>query len=793
MLALLSLLFFGSAAAFGTAGPTTGNLLKIGFTIVGQPCSEELTGTILFKIAHSVTVLPMSHLKASCGAEVSRRLAEASSTETSAREEAQASVTITATISKEEQEAALRAFFAPVNRAVVVAAFQAQLQNVQIDGLIVDGSCSVWQPQLCGLTPWGIRDQCSDQSYNPTVGVDSLAGTTKVTNTFPVAPGLATKNSAVNFLKGTGYDPEGFGRDILKYTYNSNKLWSVGERNYALPDTVSVYTANVACSLEKQTMTTGVASSADYASSESSSKSASYSKSFGKGPAAQSASVGFGRSRGNGEYESNAQAGRTEATKYSARAVSYTATIATEPLTSCDMNEFFVTDVLRLALCIEKDGAHPLCDQLKQVAGLETKEDLIDWFINRYGTHLPVKFELGCEVSRTFNYASTMSSTAKETSETKTQDAGFSMFGFGAKTESSSSEETSTAASSSGDESRGATQISCGKPGPELKDFCDSVVMNTDQSHLPKMLRVEGLRGIWRVMSQVDPWIGPDPENDQSNPLVSKDAIVRSALQVEKRFEDLTTSGDESLCNTAGELDPPSESGMCTYTGLQWDCSKCTCYNVGFDPSSPNAAPSSSCTRTACQPLVLTDQMQPPGDKARTQYEYYTLDQCHKQCLRYPMGTGVECYGFWFKAYDAGTFAGGQCWVYSQAFTKKDVATSWTAATDGAYYQYESGKNGCNAGYNPSQEIEGGYCAPGTSHMWDDWGNTEDGCFSRCQQNKYCVGVVFNQGSRCTGFDKDNCKTIAYASDGRKLKAFCQRAMEVDAENSVRDACASYA
>ena len=151
-------------------------------------------------------------------------------------------------------------------------------------------------------------------------------------------------------------------QDILKYTYNAEKLWSVGDKNFALPDTVSVYTAAVACSLVTQTMTSATASSADASSSESTSWGAAYSKSVDvevggdkspvKAKTTLKTQIGFGRSSGTGNYQSNAKEGRSEQHIFRAKAVSYTAIISTKPLTTCDMNEYFVYDVLLLAKCL---------------------------------------------------------------------------------------------------------------------------------------------------------------------------------------------------------------------------------------------------------------------------------------------------------------------------------------------------------------------------------------------------------------------------------------------------------
>ena len=79
-------------------------------------------------------------------------------------------------------------------------------------------SCPASQPTLVckveSLQPRSVRDYCATykNEYNPVVGVDSTHSGTTVTAHFPVAPGIATKVNAVNFLAGTGYDPHGFGK-----------------------------------------------------------------------------------------------------------------------------------------------------------------------------------------------------------------------------------------------------------------------------------------------------------------------------------------------------------------------------------------------------------------------------------------------------------------------------------------------------------------------------------------------------------------------------------------------------
>ena len=104
-------------------------------------------------------------------------------------------------------------------------------------------------------------------------------------------------------------------QDILKYTYNANKLWSVGTRDYALPDTVSVYHPLTTCSLETQSSTSSIASSADKAASESQSRGGGYEKVVEQTTKAEkggveterkqtkTTQVGFGRSKETKSYE----------------------------------------------------------------------------------------------------------------------------------------------------------------------------------------------------------------------------------------------------------------------------------------------------------------------------------------------------------------------------------------------------------------------------------------------------------------------------------------------------------
>merc|ERR1719476_1070062 len=60
----------------------------------------------------------------------------------------------------------------------------------------------------------------------------------------------------------------------------------------------------------------------------------------------------------------------------------------------------------------------------------------------------------------------------------------------------------------SSSEAVSSTKITCGSQSGTLDDFCDSVVMNNDQSHIPKMLSVDQLEPIWNLIAQIDPWLG---------------------------------------------------------------------------------------------------------------------------------------------------------------------------------------------------------------------------------------------------------------------------------------------
>jgi hypothetical protein len=674
-------------------------------------------------------------------------------------------------------------------------------------------TCTKWQAgAACTLDPWHIRDTCM-QSYNPTVGTDHVSGSNKITDTFPVAPGLATKNSAVNFLKGTGYDPVNFGRDILKYTYNAEKLWSVGAKNFALPDTVSVYTAAVACSLVTQTMTSATASSADASSSESTSWGAAYSKSVDvevkKGPVKAKSTlktqIGFGRSSGTGNYQSNAREGRSELHQFRARAVSYTATISTKPLTTCDMNEYFVYDVLLLAKCLpEERKKEPEGEQSCKLTAADVGSELsasnaIDVFLATYGTHLPVKFELGCEVSRTFSFAATMEASSKQASLQKASSAGFQMFGFGDKTETSGSNASSIAATASEQEAQGATQITCGSGAPTLQEFCDSVVMNNDQSHIPKMLSVDELVPVWSIMEQVDPWVGET--GTAEDPEIDRASIKNAAAAVKARFEELTSAGADNECTTAGSLEPPSESGVCAFTGNGWDCSTCSCYNTNFDPENPNATPESSCSRSACTPDLFMKFKKPPPSHlalikdapADSYSKFLTLDKCHKKCLQYPVSFGSVCHGFWFQPYDEKTWntakpVKGECLLYSTTFTTQEAVTTWNdyKENDGAaYYQYSPHKNGCDPNFTPTQEKKDRTCihSPGkhsVAHVFASPGKPP--CFQECDARGDCVAAEYYSG-RCNLYYKDCLAYSAFESekmvkidDGRVLKLWCGRA-----------------
>jgi len=543
-----------------------------------------------------------------------------------------------------------------------------------------DEECSIWQLGTCLLNPPQIRNQCEakKKSYNPTVGVDKVSGGVTITETFPVAPGLATKNSAINVLKGTGYDPTSFGQAILKYTYNANILWSVGQRDFALPDTVSVYTAKTSCSLETDTTTSAIRSTADASASESKKRGTGFSQSVnvGKGPvkSQQKVQVGFGRSSGTGSYSKAASVGLDEAYTIRAKAVAFTATIATTPLTSCDMNEYFVAAVLKLAQALKTAPEDP-----------SEHEQEIDRFIELYGTHLPTKFELGCEVERTYRFSSMIDESAKQDSLTKASNSGFSAFGFSTKSESTSSESSSNSQVESKSEAIGSTQITCGSQQGTLDDFCDSVVMNDDQSRIPKMLSVDSLVPVWSIVEQVDPWTGT---GTQESPEISRAAITEAADAIARRFEALTSATGDSMCTTAGSLDPPMENGICAYDG-GWDCSQCSCYDTNFEPDNPFAVtPVSSCNRTVCQPELLT-KGRPAAAAPYLVWGYgtpMTKAQCNQMCLQLPVQFGYQCRGFYFEPYKLEVFshdesgdspdlvyASGACELYKATLSEKDL------------------------------------------------------------------------------------------------------------------------
>ena len=262
--------------------------------------------------------------------------------------------------------------------------------------------------------------------------------------------------------------------------------------------------------------------------------------------------IGFGRSRETTSYEKAASQGLDEEYTFRARAVAMHATIDTSHLTSCDMSEYFVTAVLDLAMKIASD------DQMDYTSDL-------DAFLYDFGTHLPTKFELGCEATRAYRFSSSMDQSKKRDSLNKASNSGFDVFGFNYKQEKSSFTSTSNEMVVSAGEAFGSTQITCGSPKgvgsdtASLDDFCDSVAMNNAQSHIPHLLTVDEVVTVWSIMAKVDPWIGT---GTQDAPEISKADIEEAARLAEARFTTLITpGGDEAECFTAGDLDPPNEPG----------------------------------------------------------------------------------------------------------------------------------------------------------------------------------------------------------------------------------------
>ena len=74
----------------------------------------------------------------------------------------------------------------------------------------------------------------------------------------------------------------------------------------------------------------------------------------------------------------------------------------------------------------------------------------------------------------------------------------------------------------------------------------------------------------------------------QESPEISRAAITEAADAIARRFEALTSATGDSMCTTAGSLDPPMENGICAYDG-GWDCSQCSCYDTNFEPDNPFA------------------------------------------------------------------------------------------------------------------------------------------------------------------------------------------------------------
>merc|ERR1711935_286365 len=124
---------------------------------------------------------------------------------------------------------------------------------------------------------------------------------------------------------------------------------------------------------------------------------------------------------------------------------------------------------------------------------------------------------------------------------------------------------SSTAGSVSEEQTESSTQITCGSGATSLEGFCSSVVMNENQNAIPKMLSVGKLVPIWSIMEQVDPWIGSGTQNA---PEITHELIKETADAAKQRFKDLTTVKDsDAMCNTAGNLMPPGEDGVCAFNG----------------------------------------------------------------------------------------------------------------------------------------------------------------------------------------------------------------------------------
>ena len=212
--------------------------------------------------------------------------------------------------------------------------------------------------------------------------------------------------------------------------------------------------------------------------------------------------AGFGRSSATRSYEKAANLGLDQEYTFRARAVALVATIDTSHLTSCDLAEYFVTDVLMLA--------KKVAPSLGATLASSDRDALLDAFMVDYGTHLPTKFELGCEATRAYRFSSAMDESVKRDSINKASKSGFDVFGFSSHNEQTGFEYKSNEHFVSDGESLGSTQITCGS-GSSLVDFCDSVAMNNRQSHLPHLLTVDDLAPIWHIMSARPPPVPPPP------------------------------------------------------------------------------------------------------------------------------------------------------------------------------------------------------------------------------------------------------------------------------------------
>jgi len=792
--AALLVLFPALAAAFASEGPTVNT-----FSFKTASACGEFAFFETIKTATSEALgLSQSLVEVNCLAARRRLQTAGSGTSASGSEYTVTVVGSRTIITTKETKAKLKEFLSSGKLATELgrSIWDIMLDDSSIvpQAAFVD-TCRMYEGETCGLKPDHIRLMCSMEvgneslnTYNPTVGVDSVSGGVKATNTFPLAPGLASKNSAVNFLKSSGYDSGAFGKDVLKYTFNANKLWSAGDRNYALPDTVSVYTATTSCSLETETVTSAIASSADVANSESTRTGKGFSQQVDvkakEGPVSVSTTlkteIGFGKSSGTQDYERSASQGFDQEFRIRAKAVAYAVTIDTSSLQTCDMNEYFVADVLEIAQLVEATPDSTTPDMAL----------LIDDILHNYGSHLPTKFELGCEVERSLRFSSSMDEAAKQNTVQEASNKGFSFFGFSSSTATSSTETSSNSKMVSSFEAVSSTKITCGSQSGTLDDFCDSVVMNNDQSHIPKMLSVDKLEPIWNIIAQIDPWLG---DAMQASPEISKASIKRVALMVEQRFELLSEPPGEATCQTAGSLVPPSEPGVCAFDGSTdaspWDCSKCSCYNINFDPENPLATPQSSCGRSVCKPDLYAKRR--PNEATENAFKVYTASypvdkvECHHICLNLPSQRGLQCHGFYFDPYDTTTYTGGQCLLFSKHFTPEDVSTSFVKNYDedggGAYYQYTPRKNGCYAQFEYSKVFDDRKCAPGKSEDNTKHGSTsmtQFKCFQACADDPTnCAAATYRPDPdyTCTLYENYQCTSRAEES-GSVTKAWCGRA-----------------